>query len=552
MHLEAQLLEDARGRQELAVRLYLHGPVDWPRPEGLLAWSRFTPRRLVGPAARTSMGGHRTLASLTVLAPDHVETSTIKSALAVAVAKDRGAWEHHDSGVSVAFSDQLTLFEQPSDGLRRLTDAVLKRLVHRHSFTPLKVLGLKLEGFRGIDNLTLDLSSSATSVLAGVNGAGKTSILRAITLLLWRIESDLREDAGRAHDLEEDDIANGRDSATLEVSVALEQQVLSWAMIKSRGDERASEAADTDQLSSELAGLRRAAVAGEARLPLVVYYPVNRAVLDIPVRIRTTHSFAPLEAFDGALKGGRSNFRLFFEWFRDREDLENEVRIEDTNHRDGQLEAVRRAMSALAPGFSGLRVQRAPLRMVVTKGEWTLYVDQLSDGEKCLLAMAGDLARRLAIANPLMDDPLRGGGVVLIDEIELHLHPGWQRHIIPALERTFPNCQFIVTTHSPAVLGHVPHEAIHVLDATREGVIERRPDASLGMDANRILEDLLQVPERSVEFKEKLLRLYRLIDEGHLEEARALHGELAEVLGPGAPELARAEVRLMRRERSGR
>jgi predicted ATP-binding protein involved in virulence len=104
--------------------------------------------------------------------------------------------------------------------------------------------------------------------------------------------------------------------------------------------------------------------------------------------------------------------------------------------------------------------------MTITKQGQELIINQLSDGEKCLLAMVGDLARRLAIANPSLPDPLQGSGVVLIDEIELHLHPKWQREIIPALTRTFPNCQFIVTTHSPQVISQVKPEGIYILERT--------------------------------------------------------------------------------------
>jgi predicted ATP-binding protein involved in virulence len=86
----------------------------------------------------------------------------------------------------------------------------------------------------------------------------------------------------------------------------------------------------------------------------------------------------------------------------------------------------------------------------------------LSDGEKCLLAMVGDLARRLAIANPDYPDALQGEAIVLIDEIELHLHPSWQRNIIPALKRTFPKCQFIITTHSPQVLSYIQPKNIYL------------------------------------------------------------------------------------------
>lgn len=71
------------------------------------------------------------------------------------------------------------------------------------------------------------------------------------------------------------------------------------------------------------------------------------------------------------------------------------------------------------------------------------------------MALLGDLARRIAIANPYRENPMEGEGIVLIDEIELHMHPSWQRRILGVLKQLFPNVQFIITTHSPQVLGSV-------------------------------------------------------------------------------------------------
>lgn len=116
---------------------------------------------------------------------------------------------------------------------------------------------------------------------------------------------------------------------------------------------------------------------------------------------------------------------------------------------DPHLEAVREALRQFLPEFDNLTVRRNPLRMEVEKNGERLTVNQLSDGEKCLIALIGDLARRLAIANPVLRNPLDGEGVVLIDEIDLHLHPKWQRLVVPKLRTVFPNCQFVISTHSP-------------------------------------------------------------------------------------------------------
>jgi predicted ATP-binding protein involved in virulence len=207
---------------------------------------------------------------------------------------------------------------------------------------------------------------------------------------------------------------------------------------------------------------------------------------------------------------------------------------------------VRQAISGILGDIQDLRIQRSPLRMTLTKQGQELSVSQLSDGEKCLLALIGDLARRLAIANPNpQQNPLQGSGVVIIDEIELHLYPQWQRGIIPALTRTFPNCQFIVTTHSPQVISDV--EWVQLLKMTPAGIaIERL--WSFGKDSNRILETLMGTPERPPEIEEQFQQLFRVIDRGELDNARQLRQQLAERVGEDDPSFVRADGLIRRKE----
>ena len=153
----------------------------------------------------------------------------------------------------------------------------------------------------------------------------------------------------------------------------------------------------------------------KVNLPLLVYYPVNRAVVDIPLRIRAKHCFSLLSAFEESLTSG-ANFRTFFEWFREREDLKNEnlkytnslFKTEDPQLSDPQLNAVRKALNRFMPELKNLTVRRNPLRMEIEKEGKRLTVNQLSDGEKCLMAMVGDLARRIAIVNPERGNPMEG------------------------------------------------------------------------------------------------------------------------------------------------
>lgn len=397
--------------------------------------------------------------------------------------------------------------------------------------------------------MTLEFDTDEPTVLIGINGVGKSSILECLAILLSWLTKRIETPNSSGRFFNEDDIKNGCKETHNEITISINDwPEVVWSLTKvrkGRSKDTSSNLGDlkkvVDRIHSQLDANSYAA------LPLVVYYPTNRAVLDIPLRIRTKHSSEQITAYDEVLTGGKIDFRRFFEWFREREDLENELRLNNTNeYRDRQLEAVRYAFANLLDGFSNLRVQRSPLRMTVDKQGDELNVTQLSDGEKCLLALAGDLARRLAIANPDRNyNPLDGSGVVLIDEIELHLHPKWQRAIIPNLKKTFPNCQFIITTHSPQVISDL--KWVHLLRSTSEGiVIQRIP--SYGKDSNRILETLMGTPERPQEIKESLRTLFRHIDKGDLDKARRERQELAHKMGEEDPEFVRADWLIQRKE----
>ncbi len=418
----------------------------------------------------------------------------------------------------------------------------------------MKVKRLTMRSFRGIDNLTLDFDSNIT-VLIGNNGVGKSSILVSLSIVLSQCLEKLLENDGITPAVLKTDFKNN--SQTLNIAAKVE--------INSNQDEIEfdSEREPIVMLSEHSIGgnlgitiqnikkqLENNLLEGkltDIRLPLAIYYPVNRIVSDVFPEVQEHFPPSPLAAYDKAL-GGQINFNSFFKWFRNREDLEGERLRDDSAYRDHHLEAIRKAIPELLPGFSNLRVRRSPLRMTVQKQGQELIINQLSDGEKCLLAMVGDLARRLAIANPGLPDPLQGEGVVLIDEIELHLHPKWQRKIIPSLTKTFPNCQFIITTHSPQVVSHVESDQIYVLESTPEGIKAIRPRYSYGRDSDTILEDLMDVPSRPPEIMDKIQKLFSLISEANLDKAKQKYEELAHAIGADDAELVRAQASIRRRE----
>lgn len=458
----------------------------------------------------------------------------------------------------------------------------------------MKVKRLTINSFRKIKNLTLDFEANQPIVFIGVNGVGKSSILDCLAILLCQFtdtvlnaledledrptSAGLRRASRLSRGLRRQDINNSSQEIYTEIVVKSDLDEISWSL--SRGQHPPTVKRFIQNLRHFLQELIASLKsASDVNLPVIVYYSINRGVFDTVSFYEKSSGFyersdsrfnrqrvflaKQVVSYVNALTEQRVDFNLFFDWFKNQEDLENEVRIKNSSHRDPQLEAIRRAIAALPPGFNDLHIQRsdsqlslfsevAPRsarnsRMVVTKQGSELDINQLSDGEKGLLALVGDLARRLAIANPGLADPLQGEGIILIDEIELHLHPKWQRWIISGLQETFPNCQFILTTHSPQIISQVKG-FVYGLKELPTGEITVKKFDAYGKDSNRILEDIMEDSERPYDIKEHLLELFRLIDQGDLDHARQLRRQLANEIGADEPEFARADVLIRRRE----
>ena len=178
-------------------------------------------------------------------------------------------------------------------------------------------------------------------------------------------------------------------------------------------------------------------------------------------------------ALEGSLTA-RAKYGQLLQWFRAKEDeeLREQRKRRDFSYHQRDLSAVRSAISSMLEGLSEPHIEVPPPRFVVTVKQedgrvHALQIDQLSDGQRAVLALAADLAWRMALGNPHLEDPLSSEAIVLIDEVELHLHPSWQQRILNDLQRTFRNAQFIVTTHSPQVLTTV--EPKHIVELAREG-----------------------------------------------------------------------------------
>ena len=351
--------------------------------------------------------------------------------------------------------------------------------------------------------------SKQLNVFVGINGAGKSTILDAISkLLTWYVRRIVSpQGKGNGSAISEADIRNGAMNSLISLTADFAGQKVSWSIAKARrGGDLGGDKSDLRTLTDYIR-YRRENNGGLHSVPVIVGYTVNRAVLDIPLRIKKHHEFGVLNAYDGAFDSA-AYFRTFFEWFREREDIENERMVDNfssgsnTQCNDSELAVVKQALEAFLPDFKDWRIRRSPLRMEVHKSGQALDIKQLSDGEKNLVAMVGDLARRLAIANDGRADALSGSGIALIDEIELHLHPAWQRDILPRLMDTFPNVQFFITTHSPLVLAQLntalfrqscvnkPMEKAIEVFSLKDGHVKSMLDAETGLLVSGEMDDI--------------------------------------------------------------
>ena len=398
----------------------------------------------------------------------------------------------------------------------------------------MKLKSLQIENYRGIEQLALSLDPSLM-VLYGPHGQGKTSVLSAIAVVLGAIPESLSDPS----EFDFTEQAQREDAGPPRIS-ATDMDGNLW---ERQGDRRMVQA-------------RMGAPADSGHLPIAAFYGATRSVSDLKWPVDPEVEFPRLTALEGAL--GPADFQGLFTWFyfKQDEELREQKRRRDFDYQSKDLSAVRQAISSMCPEVFAPRMESNPPRFVVSRRAEQgrvekLSLEQLGGGSRIVLALAADLARRMAQGNPHLDDPLQSEAIVLIDEVELHLHPGRQQRILGDLGRTFPNAQFIVSTHSPQVLSTVePHRIVELShDGDRVGAWAPA-GPTFGAEAGDVLSVVMGVDQRPPEnpFTRALEQYRHLVRQGRWEseEALALRASLEE-MSPRDPALDGADVEIRRR-----
>lgn len=409
---------------------------------------------------------------------------------------------------------------------------------------------IELQGYRCFEHQRIELHDEQT-VFFGDNGSGKSALVDAITTLFSGMpgfsqgllsleDDDLRvttsEDAGAWQRLR-------AGSAKLEICVVKDGKEQTWSSERIRGKKNTTRSGGFEK--SILKSVERGLA-----LPLVIVYRANRPWRDERAN-GDNKKGDPLTAYEDALDAGLSLAELRT-WWRAQDHVRS--RGGESLLLDAVEEAIAQVTARLVDGGDSGSPSDDSIQLPVFDPQESdvvldipeqgrLTLGELSDGYRCVIAMVADIARRAAQLNPVQGaDILEAtGGVVVVDELDLHLHPKWQMTILPILRDLFPGVQFVVTTHSPQILSSVPAESVRLLGGRGEVF---SVNAAKGLDINTILRDLMGAPPRPLAFEQKIGEISELITEGEFKDARERLDELKVFLLDDDPTITALEWEL--------
>ena len=439
-----------------------------------------------------------------------------------------------------------------------------------------EVSSLSLRNFRAFERFAVDLHPRLT-VLVAPNGGGKTAVLDALAVAMGPFLSVFEEGKGSGFGRQDVRLRRAAPKTPdMEPCYPVELECRGWlggepvawrrVLASAKGRTTTAEARPLSDFGHDLRGRVRSGSV-DVELPVLAYYGTGRLWRHGRLGRRTRRAVSPLVAT--RTLGYRdcmdpsSNFREFAYWFR-------QLSLAVLQRR------VHRRLAALEPGLTEQLEQMLAwvseaVHQVLEPSGWknvfydltdetiraeheeygSLPVTLLSDGVRNLLAMVADMAFRCCKLNPHLG-PRKSHGLVLIDEVDMHLHPAWQQMVLRGLLEAFPRLQFVVTTHSPHVVSTVPKECIRILSLERATQPNRQTE---GMDSARALAEVFGVdPEPPIEVVEKLRRYRELAEQGlgMSEEARRLRDELERWLGASDPRLTSIDALVDLRSRLAR
>lgn len=424
----------------------------------------------------------------------------------------------------------------------------------------MKIKEIKIRNFRCYENIEIKLNPDYT-VLIGINGAGKTTILDAISIALGGYIStfdgmgtygiDKNDSHYKMYEIGSSIEREHQFPVGIYAECEVDKKQISWirSLNGEKGRTTNTGAKEIIKYASEIQTKIKMGNK-DVILPVIAYYGTGRLWMQKKDRNlkKIQESFSRLKGYVDCIESA-SNEKMMLKWFEKMTYLELQE-----GKRIPELSVVKNALSQSYMAIDET-IKTAEFNFKVRSGELEVAIRRengivenlplriLSDGIKSTLSMIADIAYRMAILNPqLLDDILEEtSGVVLIDEIDMHLHPSWQKKIISVLKKIFPKVQFVFTTHSPSVLSNVSNKNVLILDNFEIYPLE---NMTYGKDIEAILREVMRVQVRPKEVIDKLKLFNDLLDENNLLEAKKILKELEEILGKDDSEVVERRISL--------
>lgn len=430
----------------------------------------------------------------------------------------------------------------------------------------MKLKKIRIINYRCFKDANIDFDEH-TTLIVGKNGAGKTAILDAVAVAVSTFllgidggvgRSILKDDARyEFHDLDGTVDPQHQFPVSIEsIGDCLDNHDVKWvrSLNSESGNTTVKEARELTNISKEA---QKRIMTGDKSLilPLISYYGIGRLYAQKKEKknIKSLTEFKRQVGYVDCM-AAESNEKLMLNWFQIQtlKSLQEQQRTGKVE-KSLLLKTVEKAICKCFERISGsknasiifdLDTHRLVLNFESADGSLQKFaMDEMSDGYKNTLSMIGDIAYRMAVLNPMLGDKVleETSGVIVIDEIDLHLHPQWQQTIISDLNTIFPKIQFIVSSHAPAVINSVAKEQIRILD---NGEIYMPAAQTYGRDANSILREVMKVSERPMDIKQRMNLFYSYMDENNYQEADKVLTEIEAIVGTTDPDIAAARTSL--------
>ena len=386
--------------------------------------------------------------------------------------------------------------------------------------SPTRLDKLELENFRCFSKIQIEFDEKLTVIVA-LNGGGKTTVLDAACFgwqfFLQGIELEQSAKTIRDTDIRRTRSQDGAMVPMKPVSLSgrsfIGGKSVDWSVDKgqtlakntsSRADEDIREAGRVLRLATQAYAEHTSA--SPPTLPAIGYYGTGRLWAAQKItkarRKNVKADNSPTSGYDQCLSPS-SHFAIFEVWFErySREAQQERMSEKQSPHRPAdKLKAVVNAVDALLKpvGWRSLAFDFTDETIVAEHLiHGRLPVSTLSDGIRVIIGLVGDIAHRCVRLNPHFgaDAAKLTPGVIMIDEVDMHLHPEWQQLILGALTDAFPLIQFIITTHSPQVLTTVKRESIRILAQDEDGIWSAAmPDEETkGVESSSAMNDVMGV-----------------------------------------------------------